>query len=166
MFAPTGMPTTRCADPGHRQLAAAFGLKRLEATIAAFLTDGCSLPVACCQLLAVHCSNQVFSRFWTPQDVRRTAVHVFTGRIMDANGIAYGGLGVTHDVSNLCRSYANPADSRDYGLSTNIGTFDWDEQQGNNPAAVVFDASTFMHELGHTFGSVSLCSRLFSHLRC
>lgn len=61
-------------------------------------------------------------------------------------------------VGGLCTSHS-PDFVYDFSLTFIAGDFSWNERQGSNPAAVVMDVKTFMHELGHVFGSVRARAR-------
>jgi len=77
--------------------------------------------------------------------VSRTLVHMLSGKGL-GGGIAW--LGV------LCDNYGRRGGSYDYGLSASLGTnFNWDGNQADNPANVVWDIIVVQHEIGHNFNS-------------
>ncbi|KAI7842084.1 hypothetical protein COHA_004279 [Chlorella ohadii] len=79
------------------------------------------------------------------QHVPRTVAHYLSG-MDNSGGVAYVGV--------LCDYYRTKSNNNGYGYTGSItGDFDWNEVQTSNPKSVVWDISSFMHELGHNFGS-------------
>lgn len=77
--------------------------------------------------------------------VNRTLVHLLSGKGL-GGGIAY--------VGTLCQNYYAKGGSNDYGVSASLGgNFNWDGNQGSDPATVVWDIVVLQHEIGHNFNS-------------
>jgi hypothetical protein len=88
-----------------------------------------------------------FQNYWNANmsSVNRTTVHMLSGKGL-GGGIAYVGV--------LCQNYQARGGSSDYGLSASLGaTFNWDGNQADSPASVVWDIIVVQHEIGHNFNS-------------
>ncbi len=88
-----------------------------------------------------------FVAYWNAnmQSTPRTVAHMLSAR-STGGGVAY--------LTVLCDWYGNPGGNVSYGYSGSLGgSFNWDGNQANNPASVVWDIMVVEHEIGHNFGS-------------
>ncbi|KAL4439963.1 hypothetical protein ABPG75_002964 [Micractinium tetrahymenae] len=88
-----------------------------------------------------------FRNYWNAnmQGVERTTAHFLSGMNL-GGGIAWVGV--------LCDWYGSPSGNYAYGFSASLsGGFSWNEIQGSNPSAVVWDVVVVLHEIGHNFNS-------------